>query len=243
MTPEERATEKLKQWRSFLENNQTPEQKLMNFLTPVPAIPWHTLDMEVQGKKIYHLLPILQVKLSEKLSQVKSKKFVGRENEFDEKLEWYLTSIDTIKMHMPQPLASEKNTYVEYKTIVLGSELWNNHIISVDGTVLCRNEGYNWWSKKQMEDFANKVDAIIDGMMSDFALSEREAVEMVFLRKWWGLYGWQSSAGSFYDVGCSGSFVFSHVRYDGGVRCLYLYASNAWRDRRWQKSARTVARD
>ena len=202
MTPEERAMEKLQLWRSSLENHQTPEQKLMSLLNPTPeqklmsllnptpAIPWHTLDMEVQGRKIYGLLPILQVKLSKRLSEVRTDIFVGRENEFDEKLEWYLTSIDTIKMHMPQSLASEKDKDTKDKTIIRGSEPWNSNTTWVDGIVLCRNEGYNWWSEKQMKNFENKVDAIIDDMMSDFRLSECEVVEMIFLRKWWGLYGW-----------------------------------------------------
>ena len=165
-------------------------KKFTDLLTPIPAIPWHTLDMEVQGKKIYDILFTLQAKLSKRLLEVRTNTFFGRENKFDKKLEWYLTNIDTITMHMPEPLVSEKDKDIEDKTIVLGSEPWNNNTMWVDGTVLCRNDAHDRWSIEEMKFFNTKIYSIIGGMKSDFDLSEREATEMVFLRKWRGLYGW-----------------------------------------------------
>ena len=218
---EQRAANKVDQLRSeFMDQYQTPEQKIMSFFSSTPIIPWHILDMKIQNKGIYNHLTIYQNKFAKKFADV---------IDVAEKMKLLDERMSNIKLDM-RPATTEPN--VKDRSIVSGNDGWNDNDKWVPDITYARNQWYNCTAERETE-----IRNIIADLWTEFGLSESEAIQLFVLRMWLGKYGWQGSDGRFCNVGNYRRFAIGPV-VNGEVPYLYVNDDDAWFNEDSSKYAR-----
>lgn len=176
-------------------------EKLIRFLTPIPATSWHTLDMKIGENLIYDHLSIYQNKFAKMFATIPN---------FVEKMKLLDETIKKLKLDT-RPSTKEKN--VKDRSIVNGNDLSNEYdednfwvpnvtfVRKVDWNFLEKlinknNNGYTA-TRQNEKDIRNIVRNIKDSFNlnpGDYN-NESDALQLLILRAWLGKYNYQNEKG------------------------------------------------